>query len=65
MEALISGDVGMLYHMGVHTFFLNHLARYEIFGLNRDNYLDRIRSGMEYDERFEQGSMPVQYVPRE
>ena len=65
LEALITGDVGTLYQMGVHTFFLNHLARYEIFGLNRDNYLDRIRSGMKYDVRFEQGSMPVQYVPKE
>ena len=65
MEALIAGDVGTLYQMGVHTFFLNHLSRYELFGVNRENYLDRIRSEMEYDERFEQGSMPVQYVPKE
>ena len=65
MEALITGDVGTLYQMGVHTFFLNHLSRYELFGVNRENYLDRIRSEMEYDERFEQGSMPVQYVPKE
>ena len=65
MEALITGDVGTLYQMGVHTFFLNHLSRYELFGVNRDNYLERIRSGMEYDERFEKGNMPVQYVPEE
>ena len=65
MEALITGDVGTLYQMEVHTFFLNHLSRYELFGVNRENYLDRIRSEMEYDERFEQGSMPVQYVPKE
>ena len=65
LAAMIAGDVGTLYQMGVHTFLLNHLGRYELFGVNRDNYLDRIRSGMDYDERFEQGDMPVQYVPKE
>lgn len=65
LEALVTGDVGTLYQMGVHTFFLNHLARYELFGVNRDNYLERIRDGMTYDERFELGKMPVQYVPKE
>ena len=65
LEALISGSVGALYQMGVHTFLLNHLGRYELFGVNRDNYLERIRVGMDYDPRFDQGSMPVQYVPKE
>ena len=65
LEALITGDVGRLYQMGVHTFFLNHLSRYELFGVNRKNYLDRIREGMEYDKRFEQGSMRFQLMPRE
>ena len=46
--------------MGVHTFLLNHLYRYELFGVNRDNYLSRIRQGMAYDPRFERGNMPVQ-----
>ncbi|HEY1232706.1 MAG TPA: hypothetical protein VGH22_04955 [Candidatus Binatia bacterium] len=58
--ALTSGAVGKLYQMGVHTFLLNHLYRYELFGVNRDNYLSRIREGMPYDPRFEQGNMPVQ-----
>lgn len=58
--ALTSGAVGKLYQMGVHTFLLNHLYRYELFGVNRDNYLTRIREGMPYDSRFEQGNMPVQ-----
>ena len=65
IEALILGDVGTLFQMGVHTFFLNHLARYEMFGVTRDNYLERIRSHMEYDPRFELGAMPLQYVPKE
>jgi aromatic-ring opening dioxygenase LigAB LigA subunit len=59
-DALTSGRVGKLYQMGVHTFLLNHLYRYELFGVNRDNYLTRIREGMAYDPRFEQGNMPVQ-----
>jgi hypothetical protein len=61
LDALTSGAVGKLYQMGVHTFLLNHLYRYELFGVNRDNYLERIREGMPYDKRFEQGKMPVQY----
>ena len=32
LKALTSGDVGALYQMGVHTFMLNHLSRYELFG---------------------------------
>ena len=46
--------------MGAHTFLLNHLQRYGLFGVTRDNYLARIREGMPYDPRFEQGRMPVQ-----
>ncbi len=65
MEAMLTGDVGALCQMGVHTFFLNHMARYELFGVNRDDYPERIRSRMEYGQRFEQGNMPVQYVPKE
>ena len=59
-DALTAGAVGKLYQMGVHTFLLNHLYRYELFGVNRDNYLERIREGMSYDPRFELGNMPVQ-----
>ena len=59
-DALTAGAVEKLYRMGVHTFLLNHLYRYELFGVNRDNYLERIREGMAYDPRFELGNMPVQ-----
>jgi hypothetical protein len=65
LDALTSGAVGKLYQMGVHTFLLNHLYRYELFGVNRDNYLERIRAGMAYDKRFEQGKMPIQYFVKE
>jgi Aromatic-ring-opening dioxygenase LigAB, LigA subunit len=64
-EALTSGAVGKLYQMGVHTFLLNHLYRYELFGVNRDNYLSRIREGMQYDPRFEQGQLPIQRFVKE
>jgi hypothetical protein len=64
-DALVAGAVGKLYQMGVHTFLLNHLSRYELFGVNRDNYLSRIREGMEYDPRFEEGKMPTQYFVKE
>jgi hypothetical protein len=60
-QALTSGAVGKLRDLGVHTFLLNHLARYELFGVNRDNYLDRLREGLPYDPRWEQAHMPVQY----
>jgi len=65
LTALNSGAVGNLFQMGAHTFLLNHLSRYELFGVNRDNYLARIREGMEYDPRFEQGKMPPQYFVKE
>ncbi len=65
LSALTSGAVGKLYQMGVHTFLLNHLSRYELFGVNRDNYLSRIREGMEHDPRFKQGKMPPQYFVKE
>ena len=65
LAALTSGAVGKLYQMGVHTFLLNHLSRYELFGVNRDNYLARIREGMKYDPRFAQGKMPPQYFVKE
>jgi len=58
--ALTSGAVATLREMGAHTFLLNHLQRYGLFGVTRENYLERIREGMPYDPRFEQGQMPVQ-----
>ena len=59
-SALMSGAVARLRELGAHTFLLNHLQRYNLFGVTRDNYLQRIREGMPYDPRFEQGRMPVQ-----
>ncbi len=43
----------------------NDAAFRKRIGVNRDNYLSRIREGMEYDPRFEQGKMPMQYFIKE
>ena len=59
-DALTSGAVGKLYQMGVHTFLLNHMYRWELFGVSRYIYLARIRLGMPLDPRFELGNLPVQ-----
>jgi len=63
-DALLGGKIARLRDLGVHTFLLNHIARYELFGVNRDNYLERIREGMPYDPRFEVSSMPTQHFVR-
>lgn len=43
-RALISGDVGKLYRMGVNGFLMGYLARFEICGLNFENYNERMRA---------------------
>lgn len=42
-SALITGEVGTLNQLGVHGYMLNTLARYRLFGLTPDRYMDRIR----------------------
>ena len=41
--AVLSGDVGKLYLMGVNIFILDSLARHNLFGLNRESYLAKVR----------------------
>lgn len=41
--AVLSGDVGKLYLMGVNIFILDSLVRHNLFGLNREIYLTNIR----------------------
>ena len=41
---LLSGDVASLYKLGAKPFLLQHLARFNIFGLNYENYNKRMRS---------------------
>ena len=42
-EALTSGDVEKLFNIGVHPFLLNNIGRHELYGVNTQNYLPRIR----------------------
>jgi hypothetical protein len=42
--ALIAGDVGALYRMGVNGFLMGYLARFEVCGLNPEIYNQRMRA---------------------
>jgi hypothetical protein len=42
--ALLNGDVGALYQMGVNAYWMGYLARYGIFGLTIESYSERVRS---------------------
>ena len=41
-SALLAGDVGTLYRMGVNAFLMNYLARFEVCGLNGQIYNERM-----------------------
>jgi hypothetical protein len=43
-RALIAGDVGALYRMGVNGFLMGYLARFEVCGLNVEIYNERMRA---------------------
>jgi hypothetical protein len=43
-RALVDGDVGALYRMGVNGFLMGYLARYEVCGLNVEVYNQRMRA---------------------
>jgi hypothetical protein len=43
-RALIAGDVGALYRLGVDGFLMGYLARYEVCGLNIEIYNQRMRA---------------------
>src|SRR5579859_2427062 len=42
--ALVAGDVGALYRMGVNGFLMGYLARFEVCGLNVQSYNERMRA---------------------
>lgn len=42
--ALLAGDVGTLYRMGVNAFLTNYLARFEVCGLDQQIYNERMRA---------------------
>jgi Aromatic-ring-opening dioxygenase LigAB, LigA subunit len=43
-SALLAGEVGLLNRMGVHGYLLNTLARYQVFGITPERYMERIRT---------------------
>jgi hypothetical protein len=43
-DALLAGDVAKLYRLGVNSFLMGYLPRFEIFGLNVEEYGKRIRT---------------------
>jgi hypothetical protein len=45
--ALLAGDVGTLYQMGVNAYWMGYLARYGLFGLTADLYSARVRASEE------------------
>lgn len=42
--ALLAGDVGTLYQMGVNAYVMGYLGRYGIFGLTVQSYSERVRA---------------------
>lgn len=46
-SAVLRGDIGTLYLMGVNIFILNSLARHELFGVTRESYLAQVRAAAE------------------
>jgi hypothetical protein len=43
-SALVAGDVGELFRMGVNGFLMGYLARFEVCGLNVEVYNQRMRA---------------------
>jgi hypothetical protein len=43
-RALLAGDVGALYRMGVNAFLTGYLARFEVCGLDVAVYNERMRA---------------------
>ena len=43
-RAVLAGDVGALFRMGVNGFLLNYMSRFEICGLNQQSYNERMRA---------------------
>ncbi len=42
--ALLNGDVAALYRMGTHTFLMSRMPRFNVFGLTREIYQQRLRA---------------------
>jgi hypothetical protein len=48
--ALLTGDVGTLYQMGVNAYLMGYLARYGLFGLTAESYSARLRASKDADK---------------
>ena len=48
--ALLSGDVGTLYQMGVNAYWMGYLARHGLFGLSIETYSERVRAAAGADK---------------
>jgi hypothetical protein len=46
-DALLAGEVGRLYELGVNGFLLSHLPRFQLFGLTVPLYSERMRAAHE------------------
>ncbi len=42
--ALLSGDVARLHQLGAHDYLLGHLQRYQLLGLDRETYQQRMKT---------------------
>ena len=45
-KALLAGDVATLYRMGVNSFLMGYLCRFEVCGLTLEVYNSRIRTAV-------------------
>lgn len=43
-EALLAGDVARLHQLGAHDYLLGHLPRFQLLGLTRESYSQRMKS---------------------
>jgi len=50
-SALLAGDVGTLYQMGVNPYLMGYLARYGLFGLTDELYSARVRASEDAKQR--------------
>ena len=42
--ALLAGDVARLHQLGAHDYLLGHLPRFQLLGLTRESYGQRMKS---------------------
>jgi hypothetical protein len=46
-RALLEGDVATLYRRGTHTFLMSRIPRFNVLGLTREEYQQRLRVVLE------------------